>query len=142
MKIEIKKVLKPLWLRDYAEEYGENKLLVWVNPPQGELQTQLEGLSKIDEMRNRLVEMLREKDNPQIVEQIKSLSEEMRVISDGFVTWLACIWSQGEPETHMNADELHEFIEQSNDSDPRLYPWLMISTIEMITEHRSQQKKR
>ena len=33
MKIEIQKIVRPVHLGDYAEEYGDQRLYVWVNPP-------------------------------------------------------------------------------------------------------------
>jgi hypothetical protein len=33
MKFEIAKIVRPVELADYAEEYGDRVIMVWVNPP-------------------------------------------------------------------------------------------------------------
>ena len=33
MKIDIRPLVRPIRLRDYAEEYGDEAIWVWVNPP-------------------------------------------------------------------------------------------------------------
>jgi hypothetical protein len=48
MRIEIPKIIKPLWLKEYAPEFGEVKLDVWVNPPEKLLKDFAEAAKQVD----------------------------------------------------------------------------------------------
>jgi hypothetical protein len=53
MRIEIPKITKKIELREYAEEFGEAVIYVWVNPPRGILNksaNEQETLERISEL--------------------------------------------------------------------------------------------
>lgn len=147
MKIEIQKVVQPLALNEYQPEYGDAKLMVWVNPPKSMTDERMEHLIQGSALRKELDAflMLNREGGAESVdeakERIKEVLQEMKVLADEMIVWLAQIWSQGPEETRMSAEELTEFMEKCNESDPVLYSWLLDRTIQMIRDYRSKKKK-
>ena len=127
-EIQVPKVIRALKVAEYAEEFGDFALMVWVNPP-GELFAELlANLRKIlTNLRDRLDESQEEN------EQLDRRNAEI----------LAELWSQGsDPETRASLEEVLGMRAKLADTDPRLWYWLRNQTIEMIVEHRTQEKKR
>jgi hypothetical protein len=144
MKIEIRKIVQPLQLSDYAPEYDDARLMVWVNPPKGLLETRTELAERANGLKRELQNALKlsEAETPMVVKDaVKGIAEELAGIGHEMVTWLATIWSQGEPETQFSAEELQEFILEAEESDPAFYVWLVDQTLLMIYSHRARQKK-
>ena len=123
MEIQIPKVIRALRLAEYAPEYGEAQLQVWVNPPRGML-------TGYDALIDRIQEALQGAD----AAQIEALSQER-------IEFYAQIWSQGPESTRMSREEIEQLIEQSLEHDPRLWDWLCSQTLRMIAEYRAIRKK-
>lgn len=155
MKITIPKVVKPLYLRDYAEGFGvdpesgqDAPLWVWVNPPLDVLREYDEVQTEITKGMAELVLKKRAESEEGAVVEIRSSlyleafdPEERAGHSKRIENFLAVIWSQGKPETQMSADEVHELIESAAETDPAFPLWLQNRTLEMIREHRAGRKK-
>lgn len=61
---------------------------------------------------------------------------------DGLLEWWAELWSQGsDVGARWTGAEVKGLIEETSDTDPGLWRWLVQRTWEMIAEHRTQQKK-
>jgi hypothetical protein len=128
MKIEIRKVLRPLRLAEYAAEYGETALAVWVNPPKA-----------LGDERVALARMTYEAKLAIAESEAESEAQaagvaQLREAGEKTLAWLAKIWSQEEPWSVEEITQLYE-------SDPALYQWLLRRTFEMVDEHRSAEKK-
>lgn len=160
MKIEIVKIVRPLYLRNYAPEYGDMALQVWVNPPRKANEQRqdrmMEAARLIVEMKELLVSVAAGQapsEGESLAEQtiyaeqgapesrIKEIAQYVTQIGLEMIDWLAEIWSQGAEETWMSREELRAFIVEADESDPRLYAWLLSETLRMIDEHRSMEKK-
>lgn len=118
MKIIVPKVVRLLKVSEYAQEFGELAISVWVNPPR---------------------ELLGE-----LIECLKVVPEETREErAKRAVEIIAELWSQGtDPETHWTAEEVITLASETMETDPKLWPWLRERTFELIGQHRNQEKKR
>lgn len=112
MKIEVPKILKPMQLSEYAEAFGERAVMVWVNPPVGEI---LE-----------FIEISKQKDNDE---------EQARRALEIIAGW----WSQGD-ET-WDVEDLISLAKETAPTDPLLWPWMRNRTVAMIFDHRRMEKK-
>jgi hypothetical protein len=155
MKINIPKIIQPLDLAGYSSALAGQALQVWVNPPvemrrrYGLIVQQIiklptgipperkgtaEGLTV---HRAGDTEILAEKNK----KQIEKLSQEVGRLRKEQEEWLAEIWSQGAEETRFTAEEIMEFRSQAEQTDPRLFNWLVAATLKMILEHVGAVKK-
>lgn len=112
MKIEVPKVLKPLRLSEYAEAFGERAVMVWVNPPVGEI------LEFID-----------------ISKQTTAEEEQVKRALEIIANW----WSQG--NERWNVEDLIALAKETAPTDPLLWPWMRNRTVAMIFDHRRMEKK-
>lgn len=106
MKIDIPQIKQVINLNEYAPEFGEAVIEVWVNPPR-------RILTVMDELSSR---NLSEDDYHKAAEIIGEL------------------W--GCP-----AEDVTRLIKHSQDTDPKLFEWLIYKTFVMIRDHRTQIKK-
>ncbi len=140
MKIELQQLVRPVFLRDYAEEYGEQVIYVWANPPRRLRLDYFEvtqEFGSILEERGKLVET-----EPPDVEALATLDRRLEELSRRIYGWFASLWSQdADPETHWTADEVVELVEACQDADPRLWSWLQDETWRVMAEHRDGVKK-
>ena len=112
MRIQIPKILHPINLSEYAVEFGDAQIQVWVNPP-------IRLLAELDALMEAV-----------------GAGEFSRLFQ-----WLSEIWSQGPEESHWTVEEIRQLFEESQESDPALFIWLYQRTLESITEHREVRKK-
>jgi hypothetical protein len=136
VEIRIPKIVRLLALADYAEEYGEAAMEVWLNPP-----TSLyEQIEKMMRATDELVAELRK-----VAETDKARADEIRneinASSAKVNGWLSEIWSQGAPETHMSVDDIMKLANETRENDPALFRWLVAQTWLMILKHRAGLKK-
>lgn len=122
MQIIIQPIVRALRLSEFAPEYGETAIQVWLNPPK----------SLTDE---RLALARRALATKTADEQ--SALAELERIGRETMDWLAKVWSAGAPETRWTAVEIGELVEL----DSGLYRWLLARTWQMIAEYRSGEKK-
>lgn len=138
MKFNIPKVLKPIFMREYAPEYGDGPgsvVWAWVNPPRAkleELDTLLAETATVTRLAMAKGPKTDLSDKDALAARLIELSQQVKA-------WYAENWSQGEPETHWTAEEIQAIAEL--DSDPALWPWLSAMTRTLIGEHRDRKKK-
>lgn len=123
MRFEIKRLIRPLQLGEYASEYGDAALEVWINPPKALSDTRLE----LAQRTIRVSEALSAGD--------ADAAAQLDAIGNELIDWLAQIWSAGDQT--ISADEIREIF----DADPALYRWLLEQTWQMLIDFRAGQKK-
>jgi hypothetical protein len=111
MDLKIPNIVKPIALKDYADEFGEAVIWVWVNPTRA-LRTVL--LDKI------------------------VLGESTE---DELYAWFAEIWSQGTEDTRFTPDDVLVMSNNCMGQDPQLWIWLVSKTFGLIAEHYNTKKK-
>jgi hypothetical protein len=119
----VPKVLRLLKLADYAPEYGDAAIQVWVNPPESVRRVRFDLLA--DFMR-RGQEFKDGKKTQQVVEEYAAWQHAWKA---RWTTWLAQLWSQSpDPAQHWMPAELEEL----DAADPSLARWLTQQTLEMV----------
>jgi len=136
MKIDIPKIIEGLRLGDYAPEFGEAVLCVWVNPPRRLREAYTQAVEESVDALRQAQELSREALEDEI---LASLQQRVRASEQKQREWFAEIWSQGPEGTGWTLEEIDELA--ASDSDPALLPWLIGRTVAMIGEHRSASKK-
>lgn len=139
MQINIPRIVRPVRLSDYAPEYGEQVIWMWVNPPR-ELRLEFQNAAlELDQVRDSLRQMAPDEADPDIVAQHVKRVEEL---GQELYAWYAHIWSQHEDETsHFTADEVQELAALCLDSDPALWEFIQERALGLLKEHREGQKK-
>ncbi len=126
MEINIPKIIREIKLSEFAAEYQEATICVWLNPPK-----------KLAVIHDQLIERSRDASKA-LFEGDKSKVNEIEQIGKEFERWFIEIWNQGTSETtHWTEPE----IEQLVDSDIGLFNWLKKKTLQLIREHRDGIKK-
>jgi hypothetical protein len=145
IKIEWKPVLQPLMLKDYHPEYGDEKIMICVNP-QPAFWQEREALLREYRQRNGEISLLQKRaeiSQGDAVEAGRKATEAyISFIEWGetsfvpsMLGWFARLWSLG-GEPYMEDD-----IRQFQEIDPHLLTWLQTRSIEMIETHASARKK-
>lgn len=116
MNVVLPKLVRVIRLSDYAPEFGEAAISVWVNPPR-------EFLRKLEELRARLA------------------AEPTDATVTEWYGWISKAWSQGPEGTHWTVDEVKLLAERCIDTDPALMSHLVTTTLQMIFEHRETARK-
>lgn len=146
VKIVWKPVLQPLLLREYHPDYGDEKILVCVNPQPAFLKERSELMA---ENSRRLAEvgLLKQKaeiagsENREQAEQKynQAFAEYVAwgetVFLPAVQAWFAQLWSFG-PEQYTAAD-----LDQYQEIDPHFASWAKVRSMEMIEQHASARKK-
>lgn len=114
MKFNFKKVVEPLDLGKYHEAYKDMSIDVWVNP--------------LPEDVTHLAKVVSE----------SATDDEYKKACEQLVN----IWSQSEDASrHWTVEELQDRIKEGKQRDPMLMLWLVVNTMTMISEYRTQLKK-
>ena len=151
MKIDIRPLVRPIYLRDYADEYGDEAIYVWVNLPR-KLRIEhfeiVRDFEVVVEDRKELEEQLTQaiadgSEESELDEQVISDHEEkLNEMSRRLYGWFATVWSQHQDEsTHWTTDEVNELVDTCLDADPRLWSWIQDEHWRLINEHREGVKK-
>jgi hypothetical protein len=135
MKILIPKIVRALPLADYAPEYGEAVMQVWVNP-QMKLFEQMQDFLKESAS---ILAMLEGKDTSETKKA--ELRERFEALNTGAEEVLSAFWSQGAAETRMTPEDVSTLANESKENDPALFRWLVARTWYMILEYRAGIKK-
>ena len=140
MNIVIPKIVKKIELKNYAAEFGETCVEVWVNPPVRLIDNLRLARQKFSAASQRISEVvssgqqLSEDEKPEIEQAIReSEQQQMEIYAE--------LLSQGSEETRLGVDELKKLVEETENTDPMFWPWLLTEVIESITEHRYSAKK-
>ncbi len=142
MDIAIRRVTRPLWLREFAEEYDDIKLDVWVNPTRGML-TDYGDIQKASVgavVRLKELAELVGTDPDNVTDKEKaSVAALMDDANNRTFAWYADVWSQGNEE--ITPDEVREFSIRCQEDDPALWEFILNKTWELINDHRDRSKK-
>ena len=153
MKIDFPRVYRPLRLAEFAEEFGEEAITVWVNPPKA-VREQFAGIvTNSARARQKLTLTTNEATNKRISAKARKAPEAVKAskgpdVSTGeavaelekaggaLITWLAGMWDDWSEE------EIRKLTEETLEDNPAFYPWLVRRTFEMIGEYRRGGKKK
>ena len=142
MPIEIRKVVRPLRLSEFAQEYGEETLDVWVNPPRGRRAEYARaaflsrtGVARLEAPVAEETPALDEEARAKIVAQVAEGN-------DGVFAYFAELWSQGaDVSKHLGSAQVKDFAVRCMEEDQALWSFLVKRTLALIEEHRSGEKK-
>jgi len=146
---EIPKCFKSIRLADYAPEYKDQHIDVWVNPPSSILLERDAVIEQIN-IENEAIEAIsREIAKIQNQEEIKAafkkngahlqeIGQKIQELYRSIWPWYAKIlFIDG---SQINEKDLLEIFETSTDTDPKFTAWLTSRAMELIIEHRQQRK--
>lgn len=138
MKIEIKRIVRPLLLSEFAPEYGDTAVMVWINPTKS-LTDRWYALSK---RANDMRQVLQAKVEAEAsADEMREPLEQLTAAGNEIIAWLAEIWSQGPEETRFSEQDIKTLIETCQEEDTTLYRWLMDRTYQMIRDYRVEKKR-
>lgn len=151
MKIELRRITRPVPLRDYAEEYGHEVINVWVNPSRAK-RLELATLGEASrQAQDRLKELLTQAQTDdltddtrqQLTDELAALDGELSTLMASLYGWYAELWSQHpDTESHWTPEEVSELVRACQEADPRLWDWLQEESLRLITDHRDGIKKK
>ena len=159
MKIEVKALVRPVHLRDYAAEYEDATIWVWVNPPR---QLRLDHVRLVEEFEaatDAIAQAAKDaKDraeaegrdieaesptDPALDAARARYAEQVEAFSHRIHAMLAEMWSQqDDPATHWTVEEVAAFDDACQDRDSRLWLWLQEEMWRLVREHREGVKKK
>jgi hypothetical protein len=140
MEIKIPKITAPLDLGDYNQAMAGTLVHVWINPP-SEVRIRF---SPISERGLALVAeqgQLHPDKNAKDKVKAEALEKELGELLEAQDVWLSEIWSQGPEGTHFSAGEVKKLRTETANTDPRLFGWMVGSSIRLIGEHAGALKK-
>jgi len=131
MKINIPKVTRPIRLSDYAPEFGEQVIEMWVNPPRD---VRLEFARIADEfkaVRDALAAVEDADEAGELVQQITDLGQSI-------YAWYAQMWSQAGDE--WTVEDVQEFANEALELDPALWDYVQETSLDLMQAYRRQKK--
>ena len=131
MKINIPRVVRPIALSDYAQEFGEQVIEMWVNPPR---EKRLAFADIMERYRDTLGQIEATEDSDELAE----LAERIVSIAGELHAWYAELWSQGEDE--WTAEQVAELATACLDTDPGLWDFVQESSLDVMQVYRRQKK--
>jgi hypothetical protein len=156
--ISVKAIVKPMDLGEYDEGYRGQVLEVWVNPPRAFVIERDEAIAGFV-VREQALRKMSVTQSVQTLESLRTKSwlkrmgerlgkpsnelqnaqSEYKDYAEKFVLrmneWFAKLWSQGEEK------ETAEQIAELYNAEPALVEWMKRRSVEMLVEHRSNEKK-
>ena len=142
MKFEIKPLVRPINLSEYAEEYGDQAIWVWVNIPRALRVAHAEIVRDFEVVTNERKALAEDPDDV-TEEAVDEHAEKLDELSTRLYGWFAEVWSKHEdPETHWTAEDVDELVDVCLDSDPRMWSWIQDEHWRLVTEHREGVKKK
>jgi len=133
-KILAEKIVEPLDLGEYHAQFAGQVMQVWVNPPiavrqrYAAIRRQIEGIwEEIKEELKAKKKLAAERSQEREALSGRLLKEQAE--------WLSQIWSQGPEDTRMTAEEVERLRSESQETNPRLFSWLISRTIRLMAEH-------
>ncbi len=147
MKLIIPKIVEKLNLSDYAKEFGDQTMDVWVNPDKEVGEMHDRNIERTNLIINKLIELKAERQSKgeKWFEDVgKGLQAEflanLEAADKKAKEWYSIIWSQGEDETRVTIEEVSKLAETAKESDPMFFRWICEKTIDMIVAHRVNRK--
>lgn len=157
-KIEVQKVVRKLRLGDYAPEYEDEGIGVWVNPTRAERDAWVEIRLELAECQDELGKLMdeggRRKDEggeeekegamgTSRGEEVVAYGRRVEAANEAVWGWFARMWSQGKDAAgHWTMEEVQELAAKLMEDDPAMWTWLMRRTHEMQAEYRAGAKKK
>lgn len=152
MKFEIKPLVRPVRLSDYAEEYGDETIWVWVNLPRLVRVAHFDIVRDFNavveergELEAQLAQAIEEgSDESELDESVvDEYTEKLNDLTARLYEWFATVWSKHEDsETHWTGEQVGEMVDACLDADPRLWSWIQDEHWRLINEHRDGVKKK
>jgi len=140
-RITIPAIVRPLHLRDYAEEYGDATIWVWVNPPREKRQALTALLGQFQEKRQALVKLAAQGELKP--DEVQAWSDEVEALGRVLYGWLSEIWSQHEDAaTHWPVEEIEELASEAIETDPGLWEFVQERSLGVMAEYRDWRKKK
>jgi hypothetical protein len=139
MKLSIPTITQPLRLAEYAPEFGEQTIRVWVNQPISRLE-QFASIAQRQPAAKRALREACRKKKPDKAAAEKAI-KELEEIGAELMAWLAETWSQGPEDTRLDLEAVEEIARECLERDSGLYEWLVRQTWEIVTNYRLQIKK-
>ena len=138
MKFDIPKITRQVNLGEYAAEYEGTVIWVWVNPPARLLEEHDQVIGEVGRLARELAQEPAESSRDALVEKINkkmsgSANELARIFSQ--------LWSQGPVDMRWSEDEIRALVQETEGTEPRLWPWLRNETIKAIRDYRAGVKK-
>ncbi len=133
MRIEIPKIVESLSLAEYAPEFGEAHLEVWVNPPRGFIEDLNFALQRGQNFEIPKEKPSEEKQAEMAARMEEILTEQMRLFAE--------LLSQGSEGSRLSAEDLRKMVKETAETDPLFWSWLKRRMVELINEHRCNEKK-
>ena len=134
MKISIPRVTRPIALSDYAPEYGDQEIQMWVNPPRERRLAFATISDKFGPLQGQLQEAIAAEDS----ERVGELAAEIEALGLEIYAWYAGMWSQGKDK--WTAEDVKELAETALDADPGLWSFLQDRSLEVMGEYRRRKK--
>ena len=131
MKITIPKVTRPIALSDYAPEFGEQVIEMWVNPPR---EKRLAFAGIMDRYRDTLARIEQAEDSDDLADLTQQIVDQAGELH----AWYAEMWSQGEDE--WTAEQVKELAEAALDTDPGLWDFVQERSLDLMQEYRRRKK--
>jgi hypothetical protein len=133
-KILAEKIVEPLDLGEYHAQFAGQVMQVWVNPPLALRKRYAEIRRQTEDIRQEIQVELQAKKKP-----ATERSQEREALSGQLLkeqnAWLAEIWSQGPVDSQMTPEEVERLRRESQETNPRLFRWLISQTIRMMAQH-------
>lgn len=142
MRFEIKPLVRPIHLSDYAEEYGDEAIWVWVNLPRSLRVAHAEIVRDFEVVVDER-KALAETPDDVTEEAVDEHARKLDGLSRRLYEWFAVVWSQHPDEdTHWTADDVDRMVDACLDADPRLWSWIQDEHWRLVNEHRDGVKKK
>lgn len=126
MKLEIPKIYKKLMFSEYAPEFGDASLDIWVNPPAELFGKWLNDTRKL----RALIEESKGKE--------KDFTSQFEAITDEVFTFYAAILhEEGKP---LAVEDVKKLFEAAASTDPLFPNWVVDRMVDAILEHRDTRK--
>ena len=142
--VKVPKIVKPISMGDYDESMADAPpVFVWVNPDQDMLTEYREFQLKIAEAEKMMYRAIKGAKRFSKIKSIQSAylkraTKKINEANDRNREWLAAIWSQGAPETHVNAADVKRTQEHIIKTDGALWLFLVNQTYSMILAHNNR----
>ena len=139
MEFTIPKITVPLDLAGYSPSLAGQVLQVWVNPPLGkrmEYWRSTRRALEIDAEKQKLQDGITENK-----EKADALEKESSQLLERVDAWLSEIWSQGQEDTRLTAEYIRQFRNDIQDTDPKLFGWMVGKSVQLMMEHQGTVKK-
>ena len=134
MKISIPRVTRPVALSEYAPEYGDQTIQMWVNPPRENRLAFAAISDKFAPVQDQLQQAIEQEDSDRVGE----LAKEIEALGLEIYAWYAEMWSQGGDT--WTAEDVKELAETALDADPGLWSFLQDRSLEVMGEYRRRKK--